>query len=232
VVSVQVIAIDGPAGSGKSTAARGVADALGLHTLDTGAMYRAVTLAALEAGIDVGDGDAAAAVAARAHVDVDDGRAVLDGRDVSDEIRGPDVTAAVSAVSAHPAVRRILVERQRDWARAHGGGVVEGRDIGTVVFPDAPVKVFLTARDDVRAARRRRDEEAASRDVAVDEVRDAIAARDRADASLGRALRPEDAADDAMVIDTSTTDVEDVVGAIVHRARAVAERASPRAESG
>jgi cytidylate kinase len=104
---------------------------------------------------------------------------------------------------------------------------VEGRDIGTVVFPDAPVKVFLTAHDDVRAARRRRDEEAASRAVAVDDVRDAITARDRADSSLGRALRPEDAADDAMVIDTSTTDVEDVVGAIVHRARVVAERSSP-----
>jgi cytidylate kinase len=220
-----VIAIDGPAGSGKSTAARGVAAALGLHTLDTGAMYRAVTLAALEAGVDVDDADAAAAVAARARLEVEDGRTVLDGRDVSDDIRGPEVTAAVSAVSAHPAVRRILVDRQRDWARAHAGGVVEGRDIGTVVFPDAPVKVFLTARDDVRAARRRRDEEAASREVAVDEMRDALAARDRADASLGRALRPEDAADDAMIIDTSTTDVADVVGAIVHRARTVAERA-------
>jgi cytidylate kinase len=224
-LGAQVIAIDGPAGSGKSTAARGVAAALGLHTLDTGAMYRAVTLAALEAGVDVDDADAAAAVAARARLEVEDGRTVLDGRDVSDEIRGPEVTAAVSAVSAHPAVRRILVARQRDWARAHAGGVVEGRDIGTVVFPDAPVKVFLTARDDVRAARRRRDEESASREVAVDEMRDALAARDRADASLGRALRPEDAADDAMIIDTSTTDVDDVVGAIVHRARTVAERA-------
>ena len=158
----RVIAIDGPAGSGKSTAARGVARALGLGTLDTGAMYRAVTLAVMEAGVDVEDGDTAAAVATRAHVEVEEGKVHLDGRDVSDEIRGPEVTAAVSTVSAHPAVRRILVERQRDWIREHGGGVVEGRDIGTIVFPDAPVKVFLTARDDVRAARRRRDEEAAA----------------------------------------------------------------------
>jgi cytidylate kinase len=225
-VTARVVAIDGPAGSGKSTSARGVAAALGLHTLDTGAMYRAVTLAALEAGIDVGDAGAVAEVAARARIDLGDGSVRLDGRDVSAEIRGPEVTDAVSAVSSHPAVRTILVERQRDWVRQRGGGVVEGRDIGTVVFPDAPVKVFLTARDDVRAARRRRDEEAAARVVAVDDVRDALSRRDTADASLGRALRPEDAADDAMVIDTSTTSVEDVVGAIVHRVRVVTEKGS------
>jgi cytidylate kinase len=225
-VTARVVAIDGPAGSGKSTSARGVAAALGLHTLDTGAMYRAVTLAALEAGIDVGDAGGVAEVAARARIDLGDGSVRLDGRDVSAEIRGPEVTDAVSAVSSHPAVRTILVERQRDWVRQRGGGVVEGRDIGTVVFPDAPVKVFLTARDDVRAARRRRDEEAAARVVAVDDVRDALSRRDTADASLGRALRPEDAADDAMVIDTSTTSVEDVVGAIVHRVRVVTEKGS------
>jgi cytidylate kinase len=221
VEAAPVIAIDGPAGSGKSTAARGVAAELGLPVLDTGAMYRAVTLAALEAEVELQDADAVAAVASRARVELEDGRVCLDGRDVSAEIRGPEVTGAVSAVSSHPTVRTILVERQRAWAREHGGGVVEGRDIGTVVFPDAPVKVFLTARDDVRAARRRHDERAASRDVAVDDVRDALTARDRADASLGRALRAADAADDAMIIDTSTTDVVDVVGAIVHRSRAV-----------
>jgi cytidylate kinase len=220
-MTARVIAIDGPAGSGKSTTARGVADALGLHTLDTGAMYRAVALATLEAGVDVHDPDGVAAVARRARVELGDGAVRLDGRDVSSEIRGPDVTGAVSAVSSHPAVRTVLVERQRDWVRDRGGGVVEGRDIGTIVFPDAPVKVFLLAADDVRAARRRRDEEAASRDVAVDDVRAALTARDRADASLGRALRPEDAAPDALVIDTTASSVDDVVDEIVARARAI-----------
>ena len=138
-MTTRVVAIDGPAGSGKSTTARGVADALGLHTLDTGAMYRAVTLAAMNAGIDGDAGDAGATVVERARVELGDGSVRLDGRDVSAEIRGPDVTAAVSAVASHPAVREVLVERQRAWVREHGGGVVEGRDIGTVVFPDAPV---------------------------------------------------------------------------------------------
>jgi cytidylate kinase len=218
-VNATVIAIDGPAGSGKSTTARGVADALGLHTLDTGAMYRAVALASLEAGVDVHDEEAVAGVARRARVELGDGVVRLDGRDVSSAIRGPEVTGAVSAVSAHPAVRHVLVERQRAWVRERGGGVVEGRDIGTVVFPDAPVKVFLVAADDIRAARRRRDEEAASRDVAVDDVRSALAQRDRADSSLGRALRPEDAAPDALIIDTTASTVDDVVREIVARAR-------------
>ncbi len=219
-MTARLVAIDGPAGSGKSTAARGVADALGLHTLDTGAMYRAVTLAAMEAGVDTGDADAVADVAERAEIELGDASVCLDGRDVSAEIRGPEVTAAVSAVSSHPAVRKILVDRQRAWVRERGGGVVEGRDIGTVVFPDAPVKVFLTAQDDVRAVRRRRDEEASAREVAVDTVREALNQRDRADASLGRALRPEDAAPDAMLIDTTNSSVDDVVAAIVERAQA------------
>ncbi|MEX1006711.1 MAG: (d)CMP kinase [Acidimicrobiia bacterium] len=220
-MTARLVAIDGPAGSGKSTAARGVADALGLHTLDTGAMYRAVTLAAIEVGADVDNADAVAEVAQRAEIELADGSVCLGGRDVSAEIRGPEVTGAVSSVSSHPAVRKILVERQRAWVRERGGGVVEGRDIGTVVFPDAPVKVFLTAQDDVRAVRRRRDEEAAARRVAVDDVREALAERDRADASLGRALRPEDAAPDAIVIDTTATTVDEVVAVIVERARSV-----------
>jgi len=223
-VNAQIVAIDGPAGTGKSTAARGVADALGLHTLDTGAMYRAVTLAAIEAGVDLADADAVAAVARDARVDLADGDVRLDGCDVSAEIRGPEVTEAVSAVSSHPAVREVLVARQREWVETRGGGVVEGRDIGTVVFPDAAVKVFLTADDDIRAARRRRDEEAAARTVAVDAVRSALAERDRADSSLGRALRREDAAPDALCIDTSSTTVDEVVAVIVERARAAADR--------
>jgi cytidylate kinase len=214
-----VVAIDGPAGSGKSTVARGVAEALGVRTLDTGAMYRSVTLAAMEAGIALDDSDAVAAVAASAELELGDGVVRLDGRDVADAIRGPEVTAAVSAVAGHPAVRAILVQRQRDWVVAHGGGVVEGRDIGTVVLPDAPVKVFLTARDDVRAARRQRDEQAAARATDVRDVQAAIDTRDRADATLGRALRPEDAAADAIVIDTSTLSADEVVARIVARAR-------------
>jgi CMP/dCMP kinase len=218
-VTARLVAIDGPAGAGKSTTARGVGDALGLHTLDTGAMYRAVTLAALEAGVDIDDAAAVAQLARHADLDLSDGAVRLDGRDVSSDIRTPEVTSAVSAVSSHPSVRTVLVERQREWVHEHGGGVVEGRDIGTVVFPDAPVKVFLTAQDDVRAVRRRRDEEAAARDVAVDAVRESLSVRDRADASLGRALRPEDAAPDALVIDTTNTSVDQVVATIVERAR-------------
>ncbi|HEV7525495.1 MAG TPA: (d)CMP kinase, partial [Acidimicrobiia bacterium] len=125
-----VVAIDGPSGSGKSTVARGVADALGLPVLDTGAMYRAVTLAALEAKIPLDDAAAAAAIARRSDVTVERGVTMLDGRDVSREIRGPEVTGSVSVVSAHPEVREILVAYQRDWVARHGGGVVEGRDIG------------------------------------------------------------------------------------------------------
>jgi len=137
---------------------------------------------------------------------------------VSGAIRGPEVTGAVSQVSSHPAVRTVLVDRQRSWVREHGGGVVEGRDIGTVVLPDAPLKVFITARDEVRAARRHRDEHAAARAVAVDHVRDALTERDRADATLGRATRPEDAAPDAVVIDSSDRTAADVIAEIVERA--------------
>jgi CMP/dCMP kinase len=217
----RVIAIDGPAGSGKSTVARGVAAALGLPTLDTGAMYRAVALAALEAGVDLGDGDAIAAVASAARIDLDDGRIALDGRDVAKEIRGPRVTGVVSQVSSHPAVRAVLVDRQRAWVAEHGGGVVEGRDIGTVVLTDAPVKVFITARDDIRAARRQGDEAAAARRVSVDDVQQALDSRDRADSTLGRATRPEDAAADAIVIDTSDVAAADVIAQVVARAERV-----------
>jgi len=217
-MAARVIAIDGPAGSGKSTVSRGVADALGLPTLDTGAMYRAITLAAMDAGVDLADEEAVAAVARVAPVVLEDGRVELAGRDVSGAIRGPEVTGAVSQVSSHPAVRTVLVDRQRSWVREHGGGVVEGRDIGTVVLPDAPLKVFITARDEVRAARRHRDEHAAARAVAVDHVRDALTERDRADATLGRATRPEDAAPDAVVIDSSDRTAADVIAEIVERA--------------
>ncbi len=216
---MNVVALDGPAGSGKSTVARGVAAALGLPTLDTGAMYRATALAALEAGVDLDDADSVATVARRVTIEVERGVTRLDGRDVSAEIRGPRVTGAVSQVSGHPAVRSVLVERQRSWVQHHGGGVVEGRDIGSVVLPDAPLKVFITARDEVRAARRQRDEAAAQRTVEVDAVRDALDRRDRADGTLGRATRPEDAAPDAIVVDTSDVTAEEVITDLVARAR-------------
>src|SRR4051812_20372229 len=220
-MAVLVVAIDGPSGSGKSTVAKGVARALGLDTLDTGAMYRAVTLAALEAGIPLDSADALAEVARSTDVELHERGRRADGRDVHDLIRGPEVTAAVSAVSAHPSVRAVLVERQRAWVAAHDGGVVEGRDIGTVVFPAAPVKVFITASDAERARRRSLDEAAAARDANVDDLERAMAARDQADASLGRALRPEDAAPDALVIDTTDRDVDTVIAEILDRVAAV-----------
>ena len=215
---MRLVAIDGPAGSGKSTVARGVAAALGLPTLDTGAMYRATALAALDAGVDLDDADAVAAVARAADIAVERGVTTLDGRDVSNEIRGPRVTGAVSQVSGHPPVRAVLVDRQRAWVEQHDGGVVEGRDIGTVVLPDAPLKVFITARDDVRAARRQRDEVAAQRAVEAAAVRDALNQRDRADGTLGRATRPEDAAPDAVIIDTSDITADVVIADLVARA--------------
>ena len=202
--------------------ARGVADALGLEVLDTGAMYRAATLAVLDAGIDPGDADGAAAVAKTCSIAVGDppGRVRLGDRDVTTEIRGPEVTAAVSAVSAHPAVRKVMVAQQRAWVDRRVGGVVEGRDIGTVVFPDAAVKVFLTASDEERARRRQRDEEAAARDTELARLRESLARRDTLDSN--RSASPLRPADDAWVLDTTARTVADVVADIVERYRSVA----------
>lgn len=208
----RVVAIDGPAGSGKSTVARAVAAALGLEVLDTGAMYRAVTFAVLDAGADPQDADACGAAARAARIEL--GSLVrLGGRDITAAIRGPEVTAAVSAVSAHPAVREVLVGHQRAWAEAHGGAVVEGRDIGTVVFPHATVKVFLTASDEERARRRALDEEAAERPVDVAAVQADLVRRDRLDA--GRATSPLVAAEDALRVDSTARTIDDVVRIIV-----------------
>jgi CMP/dCMP kinase len=213
-----VVAIDGPSGSGKSTVARGVARILGLSVLDTGAMYRAVTWAALDRGVALADEAAVAAVASTATIAVDDGVTTVDGRDVSREIRGPEVTAAVSVVAAHPAVRAVLVDQQRAWVAQRGGGVIEGRDIGTVVFPDATVKVYLTAGVGERARRRQRDEVAADRTAGVDEVRAGLERRDALDS--GRTASPLKIAEDAEVVDTTGVDVDTVVASIVARARA------------
>lgn len=213
-----VVAIDGPSGSGKSTVARAVAAVLGLPVLDTGAMYRAITLAVLDAGADLDDAAQCASIARASVITLEGGVTMLDGRDVSTEIRGPLVTGAVSIVSAHPEVRTILVAYQCEWVARHGGGVVEGRDIGTVVFPDATVKVFLIASDEERARRRHRDEMAAARAVAVEDVKAALDRRDAIDS--GRAVSPLRAADDAIVIDTTGLDVDTVVADVVARARA------------
>jgi cytidylate kinase len=214
---MRVVAVDGPSGSGKSTVSRAVADDLGLEVLDTGAMYRAVTHAALVRGVDLDDGAALGALARAVRIEVDDG-VRLDGRDVSGAIRGPEVTGAVSTVAAHPEVREVLVARQRAWAAARGGGVVEGRDIGTVVFPDAPLKVFLTAHEGERARRRQRDEAAAARDRDVAAVADDLARRDRLDRT--RTTSPLTAAADAIVVDTTAMTQEEVVAHVVELARA------------
>jgi cytidylate kinase len=205
---IRVIAVDGPSGSGKSTVSRALATRLGLEVLDTGAMYRAVTLAVLESGVALDDAGAAGTIAARARIEVGE-RVLLDGRDVSAAIRGPEVTGAVSAVSAHPAVRTVLVDRQRAWVAERGGGVVEGRDIGTVVFPDAPLKVFLTASEAERARRRHGDEAAAARVVDVQAVAEDLARRDQLDQS--RATSPLAAADDAVVVDSTDQGIDEIV---------------------
>jgi cytidylate kinase len=205
---VPVVAIDGPAGSGKSTVARTVAQRLGVAYLDTGAMYRSVAFAALERGVDPGDGDALAKLAAGLDIELGD-RVLVDRVDATAAIRGPEVTAIVSAVSAHPPVRAEMVRRQRQWAEEHGGGVAEGRDIGTVVFPDADLKVFLTASEEERARRRQKDDRAP--DVGV--VAADLARRDALDSN--RAASPLRPADDAVVIDTTGRTVDDVVDQVL-----------------
>lgn len=212
----RIIALDGPAGAGKSTVARRVAAELGMLVLDTGAMYRAVTVACRRAGVDLADAAACARVGAAATIVLgDDGSVHLDGDDVSREIRTPEITATVSTVSAHPAVRAIMVAHQRAWAAQRVGGVVEGRDIGTVVFPDAALKVFLVASAEERARRRLRDETAAGRTADLDELRITIERRDALDS--GRDHSPLRPADDAVHLDTTGRSIDDVVAEIVRR---------------
>jgi cytidylate kinase len=208
-----VIAIDGPAGSGKSTVARAVADRLALEYLDTGAMYRGVAHAVLRRGIDPTDAAAVADVARAVVLDVTRSRCLVDGEDASSAIRGPEVTGAVSAVAANPDVRIEMVARQRAWVDELGGGVMEGRDIGSVVFPEAELKVYLTASPEVRA--RRRAAEVPGLDVEA--VAADIGRRDEADSS--RAASPLVAADGARVLDTSELTVDGVVDAIVEMLR-------------
>ncbi|MFN2525978.1 MAG: (d)CMP kinase [Actinomycetota bacterium] len=217
-----VVAIDGPAGAGKSSVAVATARVLGWDYVDTGALYRALALAALEQGIDPADGHTLGRLAADIELSLDRDRVKLAGRDVTARIRGEDVTAIVSTISAHPSVRAALVARQRALARG-GGVVMEGRDIGTVVVPEARLKIFLTATLDERARRRARQlglpEDSA--ELAALEV--SIARRDEADSA--RRESPLQAAEDAVVVDSTDRDLDDVVAEIVARVRRVLDGA-------
>jgi CMP/dCMP kinase len=208
---VKVVAIDGPAGSGKSTVARRLAERLGLDYLDTGAMYRAVTFAALRRGIDPADSGPVADLARAVDLDVTTDRVRVDGVDATIEIRGPEVSRAVSLVAANPEVRAELVRRQREWAEERSGGVLEGRDIGTVVFPDAILKAYLNARPEVRAERRA----AEVSDLDYETVAADLARRDAFD--QGRQADPLRLADDAIELDTSDMTVDEIVAELARR---------------
>ena len=202
-----MIAIDGPAGAGKSTVAtRGRPPSSASSTSTPGAMYRAVTLAALERGVDPHDAEQCAALARSLELRVGE-RVLLDGRDVTEEIRDPAVTATVSIVAAHPQVREELVARQRAWVAANGGGVVEGRDIGSVVLPEADLKVFLTADTAERAWRRAKEEGADAAGIAA--TAEAMRRRDWLDSN--RDVSPLLAAKGAIVVDSTGRSVESVV---------------------
>ncbi len=211
--AVLTIALDGPAGTGKSTVSRGLARTLGLRYLNTGAMYRTVTLAVLRAGVDLTDQQRVAEVADGVELAVgynpDEDLAYLAGEDVSAEIRGDEVTGAVSAVSAVPAVRARLVQLQRELAAEDGGVVVEGRDIGTVVLPDADVKIFLTASAEVRAQRRHVQNIANGVGDTYEAVLADVKRRDHLDST--RAVSPLRPAEDAVIVDTSDMNEAEVI---------------------
>jgi cytidylate kinase len=215
-----VIAIDGPAASGKSTTARLAAEALGYLHIDTGAMYRAVTLAAIRGGVDPSDVDAVGSLVARVRVEerrTDAGhRVFLNDEDVTDSLRTPEIDRTVSAVSALPAVRSAMVREQRRMG-ADGGVVLEGRDIGTVVFPDADLKFFLIAGIGARAQRRLRDLEAIGERPDLGRVEEEIAMRDRLDST--RSASPLRQAEGAIVLDTSDLTIPEQVEVVVRAAR-------------
>lgn len=206
-----IIAIDGPSGAGKSTLGRMIARELNMLYLDTGAMYRAVALAVIESGVSAADKDEVARVAQSAEInlagDPDSLRVTLDGRDISDKIRTEEVSHAASVISAIGGVRRALVERQRQMGR-RGSVVLDGRDIGTVVFPDADIKFFLTAAPEERASRRYEEDRLRERDVTFEETLADINTRDQRDST--RADSPLAIAEDAVVIDSTELSIADV----------------------
>ncbi len=208
-----IVTIDGPSGAGKSTVARRVAERLGFRYLDSGALYRALALAALQAGTDVDDPAELAELLARVHVELDeDGRVLLDGRDVSREIRDQQVGQMASRMSAFPAVRKALIGLQRAAARAPGI-VAEGRDMGTVVFPHAELKIFLDATLEERARRRAAELHARGVETPIQSVREEIRQRDLRDRE--RELAPLRAAPDAIVLDSTGLGIDEVVALIV-----------------
>ncbi len=204
---MRIIAIDGPAGAGKSTIARALAARLGLQYLDTGAMYRAITFAAMQRDISLDDAATIGSLARAATLEVSEGGVVVDGIDATAAIRTPAVTAAVSKVAANSEVRAEMRARQQQWAAEHGGGVIEGRDIGSVVFPDAELKLYLTASPRTRAQRR-----VAEAGGDVDEIEATIAARDHYDSN--RADSPLTFADGSVVVDTTGSSIDEVLAHI------------------
>ncbi len=216
-----VITIDGPAGSGKSTVARGLAQRLGMSFLDTGAMYRAVTLAGMRAGVDMGDAEAIAAVmdGTEFEFECEDSRTrvLVNGADVTDEIRLPEVTANAKFVASAGELRGRLVEMQREFAAKEGDIVTEGRDQGTVAFPEADYKFFLTAAVEERARRRAAELKASGIDVSVEEIRRTIEERDRSDER--RSVGPLRKAEDAIVVDTTEMNAQEVVDTLARHVK-------------
>ena len=206
---MKVIAIDGPAGSGKSTVAQALATRLNLHYLDTGAMYRAVAFAVIHQQIDIHDIEKVIQAAKSLDLQLTQESCVVNGIEATEEIRGQEVTLLVSQVAAVPEVRAEMVKRQRTWAEERNGGVMEGRDIGSVVFPDASLKIYLTASEEVRAQRRAAEIE--ERDVAS--IAADIERRDTVDTQ--RSASPLMEAEDAIVVDTSEMTLEQVVDHVI-----------------
>jgi cytidylate kinase len=207
-----IVAIDGPSGAGKGTIARSIAGALGYRHIDSGAMYRAVGWKALRDGVPLDQEDAVAALARRSSIDVTTAHVLVDAHDVTRAIRTPDIDRAAAAVARLPKVRATLVARQREMGRS-GGIVMEGRDIGTVVFPRADVKIYLDASPDERARRRASDPAHTGVPAAVSDVATLLTERDELDRT--RAASPLYPADDAVVVDTTGKSVEDVVGEVL-----------------
>jgi cytidylate kinase len=214
-----IIAIDGPSGAGKGTIARAVAARMSYHHVDTGAMYRAVAWKALHDGLDLENETSVAGLAQRAQIDVGDGRVRIDGHDVASAIRTPHIDRAAAIVARQPRVREALIARQRT-SGADGGVVMEGRDIGTVVFPAADVKIFLDASPEERARRRATDptHAAGKGTAAIPEVATALAERDRIDTT--RAASPLKIADDAVRIDTTAMSIDEAVAQVMEIVKA------------